>query len=174
MKIHPNSTVAAAALCALLAACGHAPRTPDAGQTGMGNGTQGVSATGANPARSTAPLPQQRSEYSNINVYKSDAALHILQRNADHTFTGALPPMLPAIVVLRVTVDSTGKLRKVTVLRSRDDAASQVAMASMQRTAYLPMPRNLGVEAGGQLTFLETFLFNDDYRFQIRTLAPVQ
>lgn len=169
---------ATAALCVALAACGHAPKAPSTGSAGAGGLDQPASVpgtgTGAGTDARPSALPQQRSEYATVDVYKSDAALHILQRNAEHTFTGALPPMLPAIVVLRITVEPTGKLSKVVVQRSRDDTASQVALASMQRTAYLPMPRNLGVGPGRSLTFMETFLFNSDYRFQLRTLAPVQ
>ena len=58
------------------------------------------------------------------------------------------------------------------VQRSRDNDASKVALASMRRAGQLPKPFNLAT--GNSLTFSETFLFNADYRFQLRTLAPVQ
>jgi protein TonB len=121
-----------------------------------------------------AAVPAQRSEFASVDTYKSDAALHIMRHNAEHTFSGALPPMLPAIVVLRITVDQTGKVTQAVVQRSRDEDASNVALASLQRTGYLPRPANLAVGPGRSLTYMETFLFNDDYRFQLRTLAPVQ
>jgi protein TonB len=107
-------------------------------------------------------------------MYKADAAEQIMRANTAHTFSGALPPMLPAIVVLRITVDHAGKLTHVSVLRSRDNEASKVAMASVQRTANLPLPYNLARGPGRSLTYMETFLFNADYRFQLRTLAPIQ
>lgn len=135
-------------------------------------------ASGAAPlsssSTSTAALPVQRSEFASVDNYKSDAALHIMRHNPDRTFSGALPAMLPAIVVMRITVDQTGKVTRAIVQRSRDDDASKVALASIQRTAYLPRPANLAVGPGRSLTYMETFLFNEDYRFQLRTLAPIQ
>ena len=97
-----------------------------------------------------------------------------MRYNAAHTFNGQLPPMLPAIVVLSITVDKTGNMTKLAVQRSRDSDASNVALASMRRAGILPKPFNLVTGAGGSLTFSETFLFNADYRFQLRTLAPIQ
>ena len=97
-----------------------------------------------------------------------------MSQNTAHTFSGALPPMLPAIVVMRITVDQNGKLTQANVMRSRDEEASKVALASIRRTAYLPMPYNLARGPGRSLTYMETFLFNADYRFQLRTLAPIQ
>jgi protein TonB len=47
-------------------------------------------------------------------------------------------------------------------------------MASVHRTANLPLPYNLARGPGRSLTYMETFLFNEDYRFQLRTLAPIQ
>jgi protein TonB len=44
----------------------------------------------------------------------------------------------------------------------------------MHRSGPLPRPFNLATGAGKSLTFSETFLFNADYRFQLRTLAGVQ
>lgn len=131
---------------------------------------KGSAATRSN----AAALPGQRAEFSNVDTYKSDVARHIMLHNPEHTFSGALPPMLPAIVVLRITVDRSGKVTKAVVQRSRDDDASKVALASMQRSGDLPRPHNLAAGPGGSLTFMETFLFNADYRFQLRTLAPIQ
>ena len=81
--------------------------------------------------------------------------------------------MLPAIVVLRITVDENGGLDDVAVQRSRDDDASQIALDSMRRSSPLPPPRQLA-QAGGKLTFSETFLFADSGRYQLRSLAAPQ
>ncbi len=181
MNIHRGTRIAAATLFAVLTACGHSPKlAPSSGS----DANAGISDAALSQARGTGngsgqaddgvPLPLQRTAFDNVDMYKSDAAWHIMRHNAAHTFSGALPPMLPAVVVLRITVDHTGKLTNVSVQRSRDEEASKVAVASMRRTAYLPMPYNLARGPGRSLTFSETFLFNRDYRFQLRTLAPVQ
>ena len=85
-----------------------------------------------------------------------------------------MPPMLPAVVVLNITVDRAGQLLDVQVQRSRDQGASEVALASLRRSGPLPRPDGIGPQYANLLTFSETFLFGERYRFQIRTLAGPQ
>ena len=82
--------------------------------------------------------------------------------------------MLPAIVVLNITVDRTGHVTRVVVQRSRDPDASRVALASMERSGMLPVPQHLIAANMASLTFSETFLFDDAYRFQLRSIAGPQ
>jgi protein TonB len=88
-------------------------------------------------------------------------------------FTGILPPLLPAIVVLRITVDRDGQVQDVFVQRSRDPDASAIALSSLRRSAPLPPPQALAQGPDG-LTFSETFLFADSDRYQLRSLSPKQ
>lgn len=94
--------------------------------------------------------------------------------NSGQTFSGPLPPMLPAIVVVNITVGEDGELQEVAVQRSRDPDASKVAVASMRRSGRLPRPANLLFTNTRALTFSETFLFDHQYRFQLRSLAGPQ
>jgi protein TonB len=109
-----------------------------------------------------------------LDAYKTEVALHVVRQNPDYTFSGRLPEMLPAIVVLSITVDKDGKVTNVAVQRSRDPDASQVAVASMWRSGDLPKPDRLLANNNDSVTFSETFLFNDEYRFQLRSLAGPQ
>lgn len=109
-----------------------------------------------------------------IDVYKVEVAQHILRTNLGNTFDGRLPPMLPAIVVLRISVDSTGTVTDVSVQRSRNEGASKIAMASIYRSGQFPLPCSLIDDRNPILTFSETFLFNDQYQFQLRSLAGPQ
>jgi len=109
-----------------------------------------------------------------LDAYKTQVAQQVMRQNPSQTFSGQLPPMLPAIVVLNITVDKDGQMTDVVVQRSRDPDASRVAVASMRRSAPLPRPVNLLADNSDSLTFSETFLFNDQYRFQLRTLAGPQ
>jgi protein TonB len=109
-----------------------------------------------------------------LDAYKTEVARHVVRHNPDHTFSGRLPEMLPAIVVLNITVDRDGKMTDVEVQRSRDEDASQVAVASMRRSGTLPKPERLLANNSGSLTFSETFLFNSQYQFQLRSLAGPQ
>jgi protein TonB len=109
-----------------------------------------------------------------LAAYKAHVARHILERNAERSFSGPLPPMLPAIVVLNITVDQDGRLTDVQVQRSRDPDATRVALASMLRSGPLPRPHGLLAANSRAMTFSETFLFDRDYRFQLRSLAGPQ
>jgi protein TonB len=156
------------AALALLAGCGHdSPVKP-------ASAPQQVARAKPPAPAAQAPLPGQRLNFDSVDHYKADVADQIVSRNAAHTFTGQLPPMLPAIVVLRITVNSEGKATEVAVQRSRDRQASAVAMASMQRSGILPRPQNLIRSPSRSISFSETFLFNADYKFQLRTLAGPQ
>ena len=109
-----------------------------------------------------------------LDAYKTEVAQHVMRHNSGQTFSGQLPPMLPAIVVVNITVDEDGELQDVAVQRSRDPDASKVALASMRRSGRLPRPASLLVTNTRALTFSETFLFDHQYRFQLRSLAGPQ
>jgi protein TonB len=163
MKTRRSTPAACAALLVTLAACSHDPRI-----------TTSPEPYYQWPASDAPPVSALSSSFDSVDTYKYLAAKHIMRHNSDHTFSGKLPPMLPAVVVLRITVDDTGRLSNVWVQRSRDDDASRVAMDSVRRAGSMPRPFNLASGPGRSLTYSETFLFNHDYRFQIRTLAPIQ
>jgi protein TonB len=117
--------------------------------------------------------PASKQAPAGLDDYKTQVAQHVVQHNPGHTYNGKLPPMLPAIVVLEITVDENGGLREVAVQRSRDPDASQVALASVRRSTPLPRPQQLAASTG-KLTFSETFLFADSSHYQLRSLAGPQ
>ncbi len=109
-----------------------------------------------------------------LDAYKAEVAQHVMRQNADQTFSGRLPPLLPAIVVLNITVRDDGELEDVVVQRARNDNAARVAVDSMRRSGRLPRPTHLLARNLRKLTFSETFLFDHQYRFQLRSLAGPQ
>jgi protein TonB len=120
----------------------------------------------------TVPTPAALAP-AGLDDYKAQVARHVADRNPERAYTGTLPPLLPAIVVLEITVDRDGQLAGVAVQRSRNPDASAIALASVQRSAPLPPPQQLA-QASGRLTFSETFLFADGERYQLRSLAGPQ
>ena len=126
------------------------------------------------PPVAALPRPAGQSETSSLDTYKIDVAQHILAGNADTIFSGQLPPMLPAIVVVNIGIDADGQLRKAVVQRSRNQEASRVALTSLRRVGSYPKPARLLHSGSKLLEFSETFLFNADYKFQLRTLAGPQ
>jgi protein TonB len=119
------------------------------------------------------PLPAPPLSRS-LDAYKADVARHVMQSNPERVFEGQLPPMLPAVVVVNITVDRRGHLIDAQVQRSRDPGASEVALASLLRSGPLPRPDGLAPQHADLMTFSETFLFGERYRFQLRTLAEPQ
>lgn len=126
------------------------------------------------PTLATQPQSASQSQAGNLDAYKIDVAQHILAGNADTIFNGQLPPLLPAIVVVSIGIDANGQLSKAVVQRSRNQEASRVALASLRRVGNYPKPARLLHSGSKMLEFSETFLFNADYKFQLRTLAAPQ
>lgn len=126
------------------------------------------------PLPASELLPPQPAPIYNIDDYKMLVAAHILNANQSITFSGRLPPMLPAIVVVEIKVGHDGVVDHVRVVRSRDNEASRVALAAVRQGSPLPKPGHLLKRNLKTLNFSETFLFNKDYQFQLRTLAGPQ
>ena len=61
------------------------------------------------PASPSQPAPP------GLDSYKTQVAQHVVQHNPEHNYSGTLPPLLPAIVVLEITVDREGQLAGIAV-----------------------------------------------------------
>ena len=171
MNTHRTALAGCAAFIFSLSACSHAP--------GVANSfTQYAQYAQFDNAQAPpgAGFAERRATFNSVDDYKFDAAVHVAQVNAAHTFSGKLPRELPAVVVLRITVDDSGRITDMWVQRAPegDDRAANMAMASMERAGVLPPPLNLADGPDRSLSYSETFLFNADNQFQLRTLAPVQ
>lgn len=124
-------------------------------------------------ARPFSSKPAANPAPAGLDAYKTQVAQHVASHNPEHVYGGTLPAMLPAIVVLEITVDQDGRMTDVEVQRARDTHAAEVALDSMRRSAPLPPPQRLA-PASGSLKFSETFLFADSDRYQLRSLAGPQ
>jgi protein TonB len=138
----------------LVAGCG-APTPPEAPKPAL-------------PAPQVAPPGPPLS----LDRYKRDLAGAILKASSATTFDGTPPHLLRAVVVLEFTIDGKGAVRGIRTLRTPDDELAAVAMRSVRAAAFpVPPPELL---RRGQLEVVETWLFRDDGRFQVRTLAAPQ
>lgn len=126
-----------------------------------------VAGTGAQSAGVAGARPTGRSR--DWTEYKLRAAQRIHQASAGETFAGPLPDPLQSIPVLQVHLDRDGSVRDITVLRTPRQSPQTIEMAkrAIRRAApfdpvgHLPRPWQ----------FNETFLYNDDFKFQLRTLV---
>jgi protein TonB len=128
------------------------------------------------PAAVPAPVPLEAPKSSSWTVdgYKKDAALWIYGANPKGLYEGAPPPILKSVVVLSIAIDRHGHPTRVTVLRSNGfSELDKLAVQSVKRADPLPPPSRM-IMRGGGLEFTETWLFRDDGRFQLRTLASTQ
>ncbi|AOI41620.1 energy transducer TonB family protein [Burkholderia oklahomensis] len=107
--------------------------------------------------------------------YRAAVAQCIADRNSDRILHGTPQAMLRSLVVVAFTVDRNGQLVKSAVYRSNgDDEAEGIALASLRRAAPLPSPPTKMLDGRGQVELMESWLFNDNGQFQLRTKAAPQ
>jgi hypothetical protein len=105
-----------------------------------------------------------------MQAYRIQTAKKITQTNDALTFSGALPDPLASIPVIEISLNADGSIRGLDVRRTPRfyPETAQTALAAIRRAApfgsvaHLPRP----------WVFNETFLFNDDLKFQLHSLQP--
>ena len=117
--------------------------------------------------------PRVASPYKSMEQYKVALCKRIFEANAGQTVTGDLQPLLRAVVVLQFEVDASGKIRNVRTLRTPEKEADRIARASLARAETLPVPPQEWLN-DGVVEITETWLFNKDGRFHLRTFGPRQ
>jgi protein TonB len=106
--------------------------------------------------------------------YKQDVAKWIEKTSTANMHEERPQALLRSVVVLKFSVNAEGKVVKSAVRRSnRDREAERAAMASLKQAAPLPKPPAILVRRG-PVEIHETWLFNKDGRFQIRSTAQKQ
>jgi len=124
------------------------------------------------PAGEAAASP--RAAVPGIDDYKRELARHIARLNPHHVFAGRPQALLRSVVVLRYTVDARGRLLRSEVLRSNHDRETvTIALATLRNSAPFPQPAP-ALLRHGRLDISETWLFNKDGRFQLRSVAEAQ
>lgn len=114
------------------------------------------------------------SKAATLDAYKQDLALHISQISAAKVHTHRPQALLRSVVVVKYVVDAEGNLVHSEILRSnRDRETETIALASLRNAAPFPKPGKHLLRRG-QLELAETWLFNNDGRFQLRTIAQPQ
>lgn len=105
----------------------------------------------------------------NWDDYRVRAARRIVENNAPQMFAGTLPDRLRSIPVLTVHLARDGSVRSISVMRQPRFSPETVKMAMEAIRRAAPF------EAVGHLPppwqFNETFLYNDDLKFQLRSLV---
>jgi protein TonB len=109
-----------------------------------------------------------------LHGYKEDLAQRITQVNSTKVYTGRPQALLRSVIVLKYQVDGNGNLLRSEILRSNRDRANEAtALSSLKNTAPFPKPAPHLLRQG-RLEIMESWLFNNDGRFQLRTIALPQ
>lgn len=146
-------------LVAVLAACSHAPIDVTTGRVGAARVQ--TTADGTSTARS-------------VDAYKADLAQRISEVNSTRVYTDRPQALLRSIVVVGFSVDRDGNLIRSQILRSNHDRANeQTALAALRNSTPFPKPAP-HLLRNGRVEVAESWLFNDDGRFQLRSIAQEQ
>lgn len=102
-------------------------------------------------------------------VYRRAAANHLYAKYPDRIYKGKLPPMLHAIGVLEVMVDTSGRVLALRWLRAPGHAPDVVAQIErlVRQAAPFPAPR-------ARTGYIDTWLWDKGGRFQLDTLTEGQ
>jgi TonB family protein len=114
------------------------------------------------------------SDGASLDVYKQHAAKHIAAVTPDRQ-ADSLPPMLKSVVVLDISVDREGNPVHVAVRRSNGyKDLERAAVESVKRAGPLPAPSAAVLGGHPTVSYVETWLFRHDGRYQIRSIAEEQ
>lgn len=111
---------------------------------------------------------------SSYEAYKRDLAQRISQANSVRVYSGRPQALLRSVVVVKYVVDAHGDMVKSELIRSNHDSETEAtALASLKNSMPFPKPAS-HLLRGGRIEISETWLFNNDGRFQLRTIAQPQ
>ncbi len=111
------------------------------------------------------------SKASTPKDYRRDAAQHLYSQNGHRIFAGKMPPLLYAIGVLQVELDSQGRVTSLDWMRAPRQAPEVIAEIERTVRQAAPFPRP---ERMGRVTYTDTWLWHSSGRFQLDTLTEGQ
>lgn len=129
---------------------------------------------GAPHAATPVPTPVVIVPALSLDEYKQALAHHISRHSAVKVSPGRPQAFLRSVVVLRYVIDARGNLLRSEVMRSNRDRETEAAALQTLRAAAPFPPPSPHLLARGRLELAETWLFNSDGRFQLRTIAQPQ
>ncbi|WP_034293096.1 energy transducer TonB [Herbaspirillum sp. RV1423] len=131
-------------------------------------------ATAREIAEQVKTTPDGTSTADSLDGYKEDLARRISQVNSTRVHVERPQALLRSVIVIKYVVDKDGNLTRSEVVRGNKDKVTEAtALAALRNTAPFPKPPAMLLR-GGRVEISETWLFNNDGRFQLRTIAQPQ
>jgi protein TonB len=135
-----------------------------------------VKKTKARKSSVKVPLPKEdaAATAASVEFYKKELAQRISDASPAAVYPMQPQALLRSVVVVQFVIDKNGKLIRSAIQRSNHDPATEdAALASLRNAAPFPKPP-VNLLTKGRLVLSETWLFNDDGRFQLRSIALAQ
>ena len=157
-----------AVIAALLAACSSPPPAPVAKAPPPAPVHVAPPPVAVVPAE---PAPEFVSQAATPRAYRHDAAERIYAKNPGRIYKGKLPPLLYAVGVLQVEVDSRGYVRHISWMRAPTQAPEVMREIEHMVRAAQPFP---APQRMGSVVYTDTWLWHKSGRFQLDTLTEGQ
>lgn len=114
------------------------------------------------------------SSAATLDDYKRALAQRIAAVNSTQVYIGRPQALLRAVIVVKYYVDADGKLLRTEIIRTNKDRRAEASVLStLRRAAPFPKPDSKFLRRG-EVEIAESWLFNDDGRFQLRSIAEPQ
>jgi protein TonB len=113
----------------------------------------------------------------NTAEYGHEVAELLHGANAKGLFTGRPPNPLRAVIVVYVEVDADGVLRRLELYRApahTPELVDEVELAWRRLGPQLPRPLPALMDGHPRISFTQTWLFDAEGRFRLRSLAEAQ
>jgi len=118
--------------------------------------------------------PDGTSMAATSDAYKQDIAQRISHVSSTKVYTGRPQALLRSVIVMRYAIDRDGKLLRSEIVRTNHDAETEAtALAALKDAAPFPKPA-AHLLRHGRIELSESWLFNNDGRFQLRSVALPQ
>jgi protein TonB len=118
--------------------------------------------------------PDATSTETTADGYKRALARRISEVNSIQVHADRPQALLRSVIVVKYSVDRNGGLLHSEIVRTNHDADTEkAALSTLRKTAPFPKPAP-ALLRNGRIEITETWLFNNDGRFQLRSIAQSQ
>jgi hypothetical protein len=124
-----------------------------------------------------APLPlPAASPAGSVEEYRHEFAKRLHAANAGMLFEGPPPNPVRAVIVMRAEVDAIGGLRRLELVRApwHDPWLEDLVRQTVRQAEPLSPPSLKLMNGARSVSFQETWLFDYQGRFRLRTLSQPQ
>lgn len=123
------------------------------------------------PAEQALPKDAAVSQANTPKEYRADAARHLYNTYQRRIYKGKMPPMLKAVGVIEVAVNSRGGVDDIVWLRAPRHVPEVMREIEQQVRAAAPYPAPVRMK---QVKYTDTWLWHASGQFQLDTLTEGQ